>query len=1125
MNNVLGNFMNKKLNATVSTVVLFALLLTAIVMPTTTVVAETVPSQTTTAGFDFSLPGFGDLFGGDVDFDTTESGTVVTESNSSFTECVLEASRELVNIGESINLSWYTSGFDTITVNGQVVTNTSGSMTISNLQNTTVFTLKAINDSGSSCTQTVTVTCLPPVDLNCELEVLKRVNATTAVPGVDLTYTITVKNIGDGDCTGGGVKIDDVLDPNINYQSHQVSSNFSAGYAGTPVYTSSDRTLHFNGNVLTPGESGTITWVGKVNTPTQCGDFEVKNQAKATAAELNNFGTWVYSPVVKTIINNDCPTPEPCELELHKSVNKTAANVNDELTYTITIKNTGDETCTGSGVKIEDVLDPNITYLRNTVSSNLGAGYLDIPVYTSSDRTLHFNGFDLTPNESGTITWVGKVTAPTQCGDFVVKNQAKTTAAELNNYQTWVYSEQVQTDIDNNCDVPVPKCDRFTANPSTILAGASTTLSWETTNATQAFINNGVGVVAQDGSVVVSPLASIVYQLKIIDAEEHTVTCTVPVTVTEDIKPVCESFTATPASLPVGGGSVALNWKVTNAVNASISPQVGSVALIGSQSVPVTQSTSFTLTAVDGDGDEVSCTAPVTVADPQPVLSCANNVTFTASDRSIDRGDKTTLTWSTTGVDSLTISGINATTLSGSQSVSPTSDITYTLTAKRGSESVNCPLSIDVSSGGGGGGSSSPRCELTISDSKIRSGEKVVLRWDTANATEVTLSDDRGKVLMTTDDYMSKDKDEHYDGKLTVTPTRDTTYTLLAERGSRDKECDVKVDVSDDVVVLESRDQQPLIAGISLSQVPYTGFEAGTFMTILFYALLVAWSLLITYLLINRRQTVGGSSSAINEPLITITQNVAAMRQAEAIRPDLFAATVVAPRAQNKLESAAPLNLPTQPIIGYENVRTEPKETVNPHQVNDEVVTELENRAHSQKALLSSDAIRHFIGTTDGSVNRHETLDAIIAEAKKNYPLEDGWVVINESRMYNLCDVCKEHQLASSMKPFIPATVPEGSGSLAEAIVTGNVVAAYAMIGNRPMFALADAAADFDAVYRNRRGGDKKVSDLLIEETKNLSDEKLKNIIAALTGALDGTYNDEASAVKMAIMKAVKEAA
>jgi hypothetical protein len=75
------------------------------------------------------------------------------------------------------------------------------------------------------------------------------------------------------------------------------------------------------------------------------------------------------------------------------------------------------------------------------------------------------------------------------------------------------------------------------------------------------------------------------------------------------------------------------------------------------------------------------------------------------------------------------------------------------------------------------------------------------------------------------------------------------------------------------------------------------------------------------------------------------------------------------------------------------------------------------------------------------------------------------------------------------------------------------------------MFALADAAADFDNVVRARKGEDVKISTLLATEAAKLSEDKIKNIVAALTGALDGTYTDEASAVKMAIMKAVKEVA
>jgi hypothetical protein len=251
----------------------------------------------------------------------------------------------------------------------------------------------------------------------------------------------------------------------------------------------------------------------------------------------------------------------------------------------------------------------------------------------------------------------------------------------------------------------------------------------------------------------------------------------------------------------------------------------------------------------------------------------------------------------------------------------------------------------------------------------------------------------------------------------------------------------------------------------------------------------------------------------------SFSPSITAMQQAEEVRPDVFANVSVAPVA------TTPINLPTgTPVIGFENAVKEAEVvSVNPHHATDEVVTAIENRAHAQRALLSSDAIRHFIATTEGSLERNEALDQVIAEAKGMYPLEDGWIVINEARMQSLCATCFVE--ATTTPSFVPSVVPEGSSSLAEAIVTGNIVAAYEMIGSRPMFALADAAADFDNVVRTRRGEDAKVSSLLANEAAKLSDEKLKNIIAALTGALDGTYTDEAAAVKMAIMKAVKEVA
>jgi hypothetical protein len=308
----------------------------------------------------------------------------------------------------------------------------------------------------------------------------------------------------------------------------------------------------------------------------------------------------------------------------------------------------------------------------------------------------------------------------------------------------------------------------------------------------------------------------------------------------------------------------------------------------------------------------------------------------------------------------------------------------------------------------------------------------------------------------------------------------------------------------DEIVLLETRDQAPLVAGISLTEVPYTGFEAGTVMTFLFYALLAAWALYITYVLVIPKTLLSAAPQ-----LVTPQNSADHMTSAESMRPDAFAALSTASVATSTAaKAAAPANLP---VATAEPVAAVEEETVV------DTATGVENQAHLHQALLSSSAVQSLIAMTTDA-DRSETLTKVIADAKGAYPLEDGWVVINQTRLTELTT-----QPAATPTPTVTALT--GNGSLAEAVVTGNVVAAYELIGTRPMFALADASADLDTLYRNRKGANEPVSDLLTAATKDMTDVQIADMIAALTGALDGTYTDEASAVKMAIMKAVKIAA
>ncbi len=977
--------------------------------------------------------------------------------------CTLTPTTKTINSGEAVTLAWTTTNANSATLTDFGTVSLNGSQGTGALTASKTYVLSVLGKNGNtiSCQSVITVT--PPVPTFCELRITKSVDKTSARPGDEVNYSIFIKNIGTGNCSGSGVKIVDVHDSQLTFISAGQSSNILPGYTDIPLYTASTRTIVWNGDVLTPGEEGTMTWKARINSLACDTSKLVKNTAKATALELGNYTQWVNSNIVETTVTaNACPIPAPtCSM-------------------------------TPASITINSGEAVTLTWVTTNASTTSLTSFNTVPLNGSQNTGA------LTASKTYVLSVLGKNGNTISC----------------------------QSVINVKDTPPAPSCDTFTANPSTILKGGTSTLAWTTSNITRVVIDNGIGEVRATGTLSVSPLSTIEYTLKAYGVSGAEATCKAKITVNEIPViplPECLSFVASPSTLPVGGGNVVLTWTTKNGISASILPTIGAVSLNGSTTVAVATSTNFTLTVLGQNNKSVSCVAPVIVTPPVPVpFTCANNVNFSANPTKISRGDNSVLIWTTNGVDSLSLNqGISATGLSSSVTVEPQTTTTYTLTAKKGSETISCPVTVEVTTGGGGGGSSSPTCELTVSKNKIKSGDTVTLRWDSNRATNLELIDSKNKVLVTTKNKLADDKDELFDGSIKVSPKSDTTYTLTVERGSRDRVCKVKVEVEDKLVVTQVREQKPLIAGIALTQVPYTGFAAGPIMTMSFYLLLISWALYLAYVLVIKRDVIGGYKLAPSHI-------VAEAPTPEEIRPELFVASVKTPIAPT-LMHVQPNNLPVaQAVVGYAKSPEVAQLTVAPtvksfsQQATDEVVTAIENHAHAKRALLSSDAIRQLIGSTSSFEDSIATLNEVILEAKSKYPSEDGWVVINEKRMHELCLSCKAKPVPSSVAPYIPTVIPDGSGSLAEAIVTGNIIAAYEMIGHRPMFALADAATDMDSVYRYRRGEKEVISELLLEATAKLTDDQLKKIIEALTGALDGTYTDEASAVKMAIMKAVK---
>lgn len=158
---------------------------------------------------------------------------------------------------------------------------------------------------------------------------------------------------------------------------------------------------------------------------------------------------------------------------------------------------------------------------------------------------------------------------------------------------------------------PPPVVVSFTAQPTSIVSGASTTLTWSTTNATDVTIDNGVGMQSPNGSAMVSPTQTTTYVLTA-NGPSGMTTSQVTVTVAAPGAPVIQSFTAAPQQISPGSAAT-LSWDVTGATDVTIDNGIGTQATMGTTMVTPATTTTYTLTA-NGAGGTTSAQVTVTVA-------------------------------------------------------------------------------------------------------------------------------------------------------------------------------------------------------------------------------------------------------------------------------------------------------------------------------------------------------------------------------------------------------------------------------------------------------------------------------------------------------------------------------
>lgn len=299
-----------------------------------------------------------------------------------------------------------------------------------------------------------------------------------------------------------------------------------------------------------------------------------------------------------------------------------------------------------------------------------------------------------------------------------------------------------------------PTIVEFSANPTSITAGDTVTLTWSTLDAVSVDVSTegGTPIVMMGGAtgtVQVNPVADETYVLVAVDAEGRTATSSLMVTVVVAPQaPTVVQFQANPDTLD-SGQSTTLQWQVTGTGPMTIvitddggTEIVSSGDLTGSQMVTPGETTTYTLVATNVAGMDTA-TDTVTV---NPLMG-ARIISFEATPSEIAPGETSVLSWSTELADRVLVEGDGVTIsdsamASGSAMVMPSVTTTYSLTAfnangdATGAETVTVtPIQPVVASFG-------------ASPNLVVAGSTTTLSWSVMMAQQVLIR--RGATVLTT---------------------------------------------------------------------------------------------------------------------------------------------------------------------------------------------------------------------------------------------------------------------------------------------------------------------------------------------------------------------------------------
>ena len=241
--------------------------------------------------------------------------------------------------------------------------------------------------------------------------------------------------------------------------------------------------------------------------------------------------------------------------------------------------------------------------------------------------------------------------------------------------------------------------------------------------------------------------------------------------------PVINSLNAS-STVVLAGDSVTLSWSVSNADSLTLTP--GNIDVTQRSNYTVTPNADTTYTLVASNENGTSSKSVSVQLGSLPTIS-----SFSASPDLTESGQNSTLSWQVSGATSIRIDqGVGDVTNKSSVTVNPTQSTVYTLTASNSVGSISKTAQITIGAGKPVIGS------FTVTPDETTPNSPVTLEW--------SVSGDVESLRLLGDDF-----EENVKGKtsLTVSPSKSSTYVLVAENDFGETRAYATVETGDAAVI------------------------------------------------------------------------------------------------------------------------------------------------------------------------------------------------------------------------------------------------------------------------------------------------------------------------------------